>query len=219
MFEDALVAYIEAKKIGVELQLCNFLLKSLVKGNQVIHRYLKEALGLFELMLDNEINPNIITCTILVDGFMKEGLIGEAFLFLDEVRRFDIVPNLYTYKAIINGLFKGNESVEIRNGQDMTVLSMNNNWEAQLSSFRDFRRIWSGCVVLSVTCSFMCLQLLLGDQVRISTGLFFYLTIQLGVHTSYPSEMAEERQRRRRPLEVPVSSTGSPRPQCVAELR
>jgi hypothetical protein len=32
MFEDALLTYIEAKKVGVQLQVCNFLLKHLLRG-------------------------------------------------------------------------------------------------------------------------------------------------------------------------------------------
>jgi pentatricopeptide repeat protein len=37
-------------------------------------------------MLENGTSPNIVTCTILVDGYINEGLIGEAFLFLDKVQ-------------------------------------------------------------------------------------------------------------------------------------
>ncbi|TKW35802.1 hypothetical protein SEVIR_2G398700v4 [Setaria viridis] len=78
------------------------------------HRCLIEALEVFELMLENGITPNIVTCTILVDGFSKEGLIGEAFLFLDKVHQsLAIAPNLYTYKAIINGLCKINKSNDV----------------------------------------------------------------------------------------------------------
>ncbi|TVU37952.1 hypothetical protein EJB05_11297, partial [Eragrostis curvula] len=171
MFEDALLTYIEAKKVGVEVRLCNFLLKCLVEGNQIMyarslfddmkssgpspnvysysvlmnlemvydlwndmirhdfvpdiynytsliyalcrHKYLKEALGVFELMLENGVSPNIVTCTILVDSFSKEGLIGEAFLLLDKVHQLGIAPNLCTYKVIINGLCKLNKSSNV----------------------------------------------------------------------------------------------------------
>ncbi|KAF7014830.1 hypothetical protein CFC21_028771 [Triticum aestivum] len=191
MFEDALLTYIEAKKVGVELQLCNFLLKLCleeafellcememkgVKPNAVTygtylyglcrtrhvssawnflqmlcqrgyprnsycynavihgfchedqvhkamevfdgmkkggHSYLKEALGVFELMFEKGISPNIVTCTILVDSFSKEGMINEALLFLDKVRHLGIVPNLCMYRVIINGLCKVNKCDDV----------------------------------------------------------------------------------------------------------
>jgi len=54
MFEDALLTYIEAKKVGVELRLCNFLLKCLVQGNQIMY-----ARSLFSDMKSFGPPPNV----------------------------------------------------------------------------------------------------------------------------------------------------------------
>jgi pentatricopeptide repeat protein len=54
MFEDALLTYIEAKKVGVQLQVCNFLLKHLVERNQI-----KYAGSLFDDMKSSGPSPNV----------------------------------------------------------------------------------------------------------------------------------------------------------------
>jgi len=75
------------------------------------HRYLQEAFRIFEHMLENGLSPNIVMCTILLDSFSKEGLVGEAFMFLDRIQQsLGIVPNLCMYRVIINGLCKINKS-------------------------------------------------------------------------------------------------------------
>jgi pentatricopeptide repeat protein len=54
-------------------------------------------------MLENGLIPNIVTCTNLLDTFSKEGLVGEAILFLDRTHQsLGIVPNLCMYRVIIN---------------------------------------------------------------------------------------------------------------------
>jgi pentatricopeptide repeat protein len=54
MFEDALLTYIEAKKVGLELRVCNFLLKSLVEKKQILH-----ARSLFDDMKSSGPSPNV----------------------------------------------------------------------------------------------------------------------------------------------------------------
>lgn len=67
------------------------------------HRYLQEALRMFEQMFENGLSHNIVTCTILLDSFSKEGLVDEAFLFLDRIQVFRNCPKPLHVQSIING--------------------------------------------------------------------------------------------------------------------
>jgi pentatricopeptide repeat protein len=64
-------------------------------------------------MLDNGASPNIVTCTTLVDGFSKEGMIGEAFLLWMKYDSLILFPTSVLTEFIINGLCKANISDDV----------------------------------------------------------------------------------------------------------
>ncbi|PUZ72896.1 hypothetical protein GQ55_2G432600 [Panicum hallii var. hallii] len=101
MFEDALLTYIEAKKVGVELRLCNFLLKCLVQGNQIVY-----ARSLFDDMKSSGPSPNVYSYSILMSMYThgERLCLEEAFELLREMETNGVRPNAATYGTYLYGL-------------------------------------------------------------------------------------------------------------------
>ncbi|KAG8079741.1 hypothetical protein GUJ93_ZPchr0007g4756 [Zizania palustris] len=106
MFEDALVTYIEAKKVGVELQLCNFLLKSLVRRNQVMENKFHKAVEVFDEMKKGGFAPDVHSYSIIVDGLCKQGDLLSGCDVLVEMARTGVSPTLVSYSSLLHGLCK-----------------------------------------------------------------------------------------------------------------
>uniref|UniRef100_I1QC57 Pentacotripeptide-repeat region of PRORP domain-containing protein n=1 Tax=Oryza glaberrima TaxID=4538 RepID=I1QC57_ORYGL len=106
MFEDALVTYIEAKKIGVELQLCNFLLKSLVKRNQFMY-----ARSLFDDMKSTGPSPNVYSYSVLMSMYTHgdKPCLEEAFDLLCEMKIRGVKPTAATYGTYLYGLCRAKQ--------------------------------------------------------------------------------------------------------------
>jgi pentatricopeptide repeat protein len=94
MFEDALLTYIEAKKVGVELRVCNFLLKSLVEKKQILH-----ARSLFDDMKSSGPSPNVYSYSVLMSIYTHGAklCIEEASEFLSEMETEGVRLNAATY--------------------------------------------------------------------------------------------------------------------------
>ncbi|XP_044331119.1 putative pentatricopeptide repeat-containing protein At1g74580 isoform X1 [Triticum aestivum] len=101
MFEDALLTYIEAKKVGVELQLCNFLLKCLVERNQIM-----SARSLFDDMNTSGPSPNVYSYSVLMSAYTHGDrlCLEEAFELLCEMEMKGVKPNAVTYGTYLYGL-------------------------------------------------------------------------------------------------------------------
>ncbi|XP_039134981.1 pentatricopeptide repeat-containing protein At1g62914, mitochondrial-like isoform X1 [Dioscorea cayenensis subsp. rotundata] len=103
MFEDACLAYLEAKQIGLELDVpfCNRLLKYLVDNNRVDY-----AIDLFHEMKHSGPMPNVYTYTIMIDLYVngKTLDIDAAEGILMEMKEFKVSPNEVTYGTYIHGL-------------------------------------------------------------------------------------------------------------------
>jgi len=106
MFEDALLTYIEAKKAGVELRLCNFLLISLVKGNQIMY-----ARSLFDDMKSSGPSPNVYSYSVLMSMYThgERLCIEEAFELLCEMESNGVRPNAATYGTYFFGLCRSRQ--------------------------------------------------------------------------------------------------------------
>jgi len=106
MFEDALLTYIEAKKVGVELRLCNFLLKCLVQGNQIMY-----ARSLFADMKSSGPSPNVYSYSVLMSMYThgERLCLEEAFELLREMETNDVRPNAATYGTYLYGLCRSRQ--------------------------------------------------------------------------------------------------------------
>lgn len=94
MFDDALLTYIEAKNVGVERRLCNFLLKCLVERNQIMY-----ARGLFDDMMSSGPSPNVYSYSVLMSMYTHGDrlCLEEAFELLREMKTKGARPNAATY--------------------------------------------------------------------------------------------------------------------------
>ncbi|KAJ1694639.1 hypothetical protein LUZ63_011337 [Rhynchospora breviuscula] len=102
----ALLTYLEAKKVGVERKVSNFLLKALVDKEQF--RY---ARGLFYDMMMWGPAPNVYTYSIMMDLYTSGDrlYLKEANEMLSEMRTKGIQPNAVTYSSYIHGLCRSGE--------------------------------------------------------------------------------------------------------------
>ncbi|KAF3335421.1 pentatricopeptide repeat-containing protein [Carex littledalei] len=106
MHEDALLTYLEVKKVGVEINLCNFLLKALVDKEQ-----LRFARGIFHDMMMCVPAPNVYTYSIMIDLYTSGDRLymKEAYEILCEMMRKGIQPNAVTYSTYIHGLCRSGQ--------------------------------------------------------------------------------------------------------------
>lgn len=107
MFEDALLTYIEAKKVGIELPLCNFLLKRLVKRNQIMY-----ARSLFDDMKRCGPLPNVYSYSVLMSMYThgERLCLKEAFELLCEMESNSVRPNAATYGTYLYGLCRSGQA-------------------------------------------------------------------------------------------------------------
>ena len=59
------------------------------------------AIELFEEMKQREINPSIVTYSILIDGFALKGQVDKAVEYFEKLKEESIEPNIYTYTSLI----------------------------------------------------------------------------------------------------------------------
>ncbi|CAB4392111.1 unnamed protein product [Rhizophagus irregularis] len=59
------------------------------------------AIELFEEMKNREINPSIVTYSILIDGFALKGQVDKAVEYFENLKKDSIEPNVYTYTSLI----------------------------------------------------------------------------------------------------------------------
>jgi len=106
MFEDALLTYIEAKKVGVELRLGNFLLKCLAQGNQIMY-----ARSLFADMKSSGPSPNVYSYSVLMSMYThgERLCLEEAFELLREMEMNGVRPNAATYGTYLYGLCRSRQ--------------------------------------------------------------------------------------------------------------
>lgn len=59
------------------------------------------AIELFEEMKKREINPSIVTYSILIDGFALNGQVDKAVEYFENLKKDSIEPNVYVYTCLI----------------------------------------------------------------------------------------------------------------------
>ncbi|KAI5004018.1 hypothetical protein ZWY2020_031261 [Hordeum vulgare] len=116
MFEDALLTYVEAKKVGVELQVCNFLLKRLVERNQTMY-----ARSLFQDMKSSGPSPNVYSYSVLMSMYTHGAKLcpEEALELLSEMEVEGVRPNAATYATYLYGLCRAKQvhkAIEVFDG-------------------------------------------------------------------------------------------------------
>ncbi|CAD6217130.1 unnamed protein product [Miscanthus lutarioriparius] len=106
MFEDALLTYVEVKNFGVDRRLCNFLLKCLVEGNQIMY-----AKSLFDDMKSCGPSPNVCSYSILMSMYThgERLCLDEAFELLCEMESNSVRPNATTYGTYLYGLCRSSQ--------------------------------------------------------------------------------------------------------------
>ncbi|KAJ1291858.1 hypothetical protein BS78_02G348800 [Paspalum vaginatum] len=106
MFEDTLLTYVEAKNVGVDLRLCNFLLKCLVKRNQIMY-----VRSLFDDMKSCGPSPNVWSYSVLMSMYThgERLCLEEAFELLCEMELNGVKPNAVTYGTYLYGLCRSRQ--------------------------------------------------------------------------------------------------------------
>ncbi|CAN6282630.1 unnamed protein product [Urochloa humidicola] len=70
----------------------------------------QEALDLLHLMAGDvskgNCRPDVVSYTTIIDGFLKEGKVGKAYVLYREMLDHGISPNAVTYTSVINSLCK-----------------------------------------------------------------------------------------------------------------
>ncbi|KDP21351.1 hypothetical protein JCGZ_21822 [Jatropha curcas] len=72
---------------------------------------IKEANGLFELMVQSGVETDIYTCSVLTNGYCKNWKVHEAMRFYRDMMAKGIQPNVIIHNILLNGLFR---SVKLR---------------------------------------------------------------------------------------------------------
>ncbi|KAG0457433.1 hypothetical protein HPP92_022590 [Vanilla planifolia] len=61
-------------------------------------------------MLQDGVAPNVVTCTMIVEGYCKQQKIVEALKFVQFTRDWGIHPNMFMYSVLIKALCKEGSS-------------------------------------------------------------------------------------------------------------
>ncbi|PWA70080.1 pentatricopeptide repeat (PPR) superfamily protein [Artemisia annua] len=73
------------------------------------------ALDLFNTMQEKGYKPNVITYSILIDGYFRKGKSEEALGIFDQMVDLGFIPSDYTFNIVINGLCKVGQTSEASN--------------------------------------------------------------------------------------------------------
>ncbi|CBI38482.3 unnamed protein product, partial [Vitis vinifera] len=76
---------------------------------------IEKGLALFEDMMSKGLNPNNISCNILINGLCRTGNIQHALEFLRDMIHRGLTPDIVTYNSLINGLCKTGRAQEALN--------------------------------------------------------------------------------------------------------
>ncbi|KAK8647922.1 hypothetical protein V6N13_121646 [Hibiscus sabdariffa] len=61
---------------------------------------------------ENGLKPNVYTYTIMINGFLKQGLSDEAYQLFRSMRGNDCVPDSCCYNVMIQGLFRSSYNLK-----------------------------------------------------------------------------------------------------------
>ncbi|KAF3456622.1 hypothetical protein FNV43_RR01276 [Rhamnella rubrinervis] len=75
-------------------------------------RHVDKALELFQDMVNQDVEPDVVTYTALFDGLIKSGRVEEAKKFFNDMIDHGISPNVYSYNALMDTLFKEGKTHE-----------------------------------------------------------------------------------------------------------
>ncbi|GAV63205.1 PPR_2 domain-containing protein [Cephalotus follicularis] len=65
---------------------------------------------MFSSLAVKRLHPDVITCTIMINGLCKEGLPNEAYDLFRKMEDYGCVPNSCSYNTIIKGFFRNNDA-------------------------------------------------------------------------------------------------------------